>query len=91
MRQILVVDDSEIMHSFMRLLLTRMKDYKVRFLKNGQEALEAIGAHGEPSLILLDINSRLAAHDPLLIQQHHALLHTRAIPTVPRHSFNYST
>jgi two-component system chemotaxis response regulator CheY len=56
MRQILVVDDSEIMHSFMRLLLTRMKDYKVRFLKNGQEALEAIGAHGEPSLILLDIN-----------------------------------
>ena len=56
MRQILVVDDSEMMHSFMRLLLTRMKDYKVRFLKNGQEALDAIGAHGEPSLILLDIN-----------------------------------
>jgi two-component system chemotaxis response regulator CheY len=50
------VDDSEMMHSFMRLLLTRMKDYKVRFLKNGQEALDAIGAHGEPSLILLDIN-----------------------------------
>jgi two-component system chemotaxis response regulator CheY len=56
MRQILVVDDSEMMHSFMRLLLTRMKDYKVRFLKNGQEALDAIGTHGEPSLILLDIN-----------------------------------
>ena len=56
MRQILVVDDSEVMHSFMRLLLVRMKDYQVRFLKNGQEALEAIGTHGEPSLILLDIN-----------------------------------
>jgi CheY-like chemotaxis protein len=56
MRQILVVDDSEMMHSFMRLLLTRMKDYTVRFLKNGQEALDAIRAHGEPSLILLDIN-----------------------------------
>jgi CheY-like chemotaxis protein/anti-sigma regulatory factor (Ser/Thr protein kinase) len=56
MRQILVVDDSETMRSFMRLLLVRMKDYQVRFLKNGQEALESISEHGEPSLILLDIN-----------------------------------
>jgi two-component system chemotaxis response regulator CheY len=56
LRKILVVDDSEVMHSFMRLLLARMKGYEVRFLKNGEEALEAITAHGEPSLILLDIN-----------------------------------
>lgn len=56
MRQILVVDDSEVMHSFMRLLLTKKKDYQVRFLKNGQEALDTITSVGEPSLILLDIN-----------------------------------
>jgi CheY-like chemotaxis protein len=56
MRQILVVDDSEVMHSFMRLLLTKKKDYQVRFLKNGQEALDTINSVGEPSLILLDIN-----------------------------------
>ena len=56
MRQILVVDDSEVMHSFMRLLLTKKKDCQVRFLKNGQEALDTIQSVGEPSLILLDIN-----------------------------------
>src|SRR5439155_6667034 len=56
MRQILVVDDSEVMHSFMRLLLNRRKDYQVRFLKNGREALDTITSYGEPSLILLDIN-----------------------------------
>jgi len=56
MRQILVVDDSEVMHSFMRLLLTKKKDYQVRFFKNGQEALDTITSVGEPSLILLDIN-----------------------------------
>jgi two-component system, chemotaxis family, chemotaxis protein CheY len=56
MRQIFVVDDSEVMHSFMRLLLNRKKDCQVRFLKNGQEALDSIASHGEPSLILLDIN-----------------------------------
>ena len=55
MRQILVVDDSEVMHSFMRLLLTKKKDCQVRFLKNGQEALEMARVF-LPDLILLDLS-----------------------------------
>ena len=56
MRRILVVDDSELMHSLMKYTLSRLKDFEVSFAKNGKEALDFVTNVGEPSLILLDIN-----------------------------------
>jgi CheY-like chemotaxis protein len=56
MRRILVVDDSELMHTLMKYTLSRLKDFEVSFAKNGQEALDVVTTLGEPSLILLDIN-----------------------------------
>jgi two-component system chemotaxis response regulator CheY len=56
MRQILVVDDSELMRSLMKYALARLKDFEVSFAKNGKEALDFLAASPEPSLILLDIN-----------------------------------
>ena len=56
MRRILVVDDSDLMHSLMKYALSRLKDFEVSFAKNGKEALDVMTALGEPSLILLDIN-----------------------------------
>jgi CheY-like chemotaxis protein len=56
MRRILVVDDSDLMHSLMKYTLSRLKDFEVSFAKNGKEALDLMSSAGEPSLILLDIN-----------------------------------
>jgi len=56
MRRILVVDDSDLMHSLMKYTLSRLKDFEVCFAKNGKDALESVTNMGEPSLILLDIN-----------------------------------
>jgi CheY-like chemotaxis protein len=56
MRRILVVDDSELMHSLMKYTLSRLKEFEVSFAKNGKEALDFVTTMGEPSLILLDIN-----------------------------------
>jgi CheY-like chemotaxis protein len=56
MRRILVVDDSDLMHSLMKYALGRIKNAEVSFAKNGKEALDFLTSNGEPSLILLDIN-----------------------------------
>jgi two-component system chemotaxis response regulator CheY len=56
MRRILVVDDSDLMHTLMSFTLGRLQDCEVAFAKHGKEALDDIAATGEPSLILLDIN-----------------------------------
>jgi two-component system chemotaxis response regulator CheY len=56
MRRIFVVDDSAMMHSYMRIVLARMRDFEVTFFRNGREALDGIAAAGRPGLILLDVN-----------------------------------
>jgi CheY-like chemotaxis protein len=56
MRRILVVDDSDLMHSLMKYAISRLKGFEVSFAKNGKEALDFVTSVGEPSLILLDIN-----------------------------------
>jgi CheY-like chemotaxis protein len=55
MRRVLVVDDSDLMHSLIKYALSRM-DFEVSFAKNGKEALDLMTTMGEPNLILLDIN-----------------------------------
>jgi two-component system, chemotaxis family, chemotaxis protein CheY len=56
MLRILVVDDSDLMHSLMKYALGRLKNAEASFAKNGKEALDFLTSNGEPSLILLDIN-----------------------------------
>ena len=56
MKRILVVDDSSMIRALFRQSLLGVKDYKVREARNGQEALDAIAADGEPDLIFLDVN-----------------------------------
>jgi two-component system, chemotaxis family, chemotaxis protein CheY len=56
MKRILVVDDSSMIRALFRQALTGVKDYRVREARNGQEALDAIVADGEPDLIFLDVN-----------------------------------
>jgi len=56
MKRILVVDDSSMIRALFRQSLAGVKDYKVHEARNGQEALDAIAADGEPDLIFLDVN-----------------------------------
>jgi two-component system chemotaxis response regulator CheY len=56
MKRILVVDDSSMIRALFRQTLASGKDYQVREARNGQEALDAIAAFGEPDLIFLDVN-----------------------------------
>jgi two-component system chemotaxis response regulator CheY len=56
MKRILVVDDSSMIRALFRQSLGGVKDYCVRDVHNGQEALDAIAADGEPDLIFLDVN-----------------------------------
>lgn len=56
MKRILVVDDSSMIRALFRQSLAAGKDYRVREARNGQEALDAIAAEGEPDLIFLDVN-----------------------------------
>jgi len=56
MKRILVVDDSSMIRALFRQSLTGVKDYRAREVRNGQEALDAIAADGEPDLIFLDVN-----------------------------------
>jgi len=56
MKRILVVDDSSMIRALFRQTLGSGKDYQVREARNGQEALDAIAAFGEPDLIFLDVN-----------------------------------
>jgi len=56
MKRILVVDDSSMIRALFRQSLASAKDYRVREARNGQEALDAIAADGEPDMIFLDVN-----------------------------------
>jgi two-component system chemotaxis response regulator CheY len=56
MKRILVVDDSSMIRALFRQSLAAAKEYRVREARNGQEALDAIQAEGEPDLIFLDVN-----------------------------------
>ena len=56
MKKVLVVDDSALIHSMMKQVLSTVGDCKAEFARNGQEALDQIGRSGEPNLILLDVN-----------------------------------
>ena len=56
MKRILVVDDSSIIRALFRQSLAGVQGCKVREARNGQEALDAIAADGEPDLIFLDVN-----------------------------------
>ena len=56
MKRVLVVDDSSMIRALFRHSLAGAKDIRVREARNGQEALDAISADGEPDLIFLDVN-----------------------------------
>lgn len=55
MQRILVVEDSSVVQSIVRLALRRY-GCAVEYARNGVEALEAIARGGEPDLMLVDIN-----------------------------------
>jgi CheY-like chemotaxis protein len=81
MRRILVVDDSELMHSLMKYTLSRLKDFEVSYARNGKEALDFVTTMGEPSLILLDIN--MPVMDGLdLLRRLSSLGMTKRIPVI---------
>ena len=54
--KILVVDDSQLIHSMYRLVLNRYKNCKIVDAMNGLEALDVLSRENDFSLILLDIN-----------------------------------
>jgi two-component system chemotaxis response regulator CheY len=56
MRTILLVDDSAMIQALYKQLLMRRKDARIVSAGNGKEALDHIARHGEPDLILLDVN-----------------------------------
>lgn len=55
MQRILVVEDSVVVRSIVKLALKRY-GCEVTYANNGVEALEAIARDGEPDLMLVDIN-----------------------------------
>ena len=56
LNKILIVDDSQLIHSMYRLVLNRYKDCKIVDAMNGLEALDVISRENYFDLILLDIN-----------------------------------
>lgn len=56
LNKILIVDDSQLIHSMYRLVLNRYKDCKIVDAMNGLEALDVLSRENDFSLILLDIN-----------------------------------
>jgi len=56
MKRVLVVDDSSMILALFRQALTGMPGIQVHTVRNGQEALDAIRAQGEPDLLFLDVN-----------------------------------
>jgi len=55
LKKILVVDDSALIHQMYRLVMSRYSCSIVDAM-NGQEALDALAAHKDFELVLLDIN-----------------------------------
>ncbi len=56
LNKILIVDDSQLIHSMYRLVLNRYKNVKIVDAMNGLEALDILSRENDFSLILLDIN-----------------------------------
>ena len=56
MKRILVVDDSSMIRALFRHSLASVKNIRVQEARNGQEALDAIAADGDPDLLFLDVN-----------------------------------
>ena len=56
LNKILIVDDSQLIHSMYRLVMNRYKDCKIVDAMNGLEALDILSRENDFSLILLDIN-----------------------------------
>jgi len=55
MQRILVVEDSSVVQSIVKLALRKYR-CSVEYARNGVEALEVIARDGEPDLMLVDIN-----------------------------------
>lgn len=56
LNKILIVDDSQLIHSMYRLVLNRYKNCKIVDAMNGLEALDVLSKESDFNLILLDIN-----------------------------------
>lgn len=56
LNKILIVDDSQLIHSMYRLVLNRYKNCKIVDAMNGLEALDVLSKESDFDLILLDIN-----------------------------------
>jgi two-component system chemotaxis response regulator CheY len=56
MQRILVVEDSSLVQSIVKVALRRYERLHVASASNGVEALASIARDGEPDLVLLDIN-----------------------------------
>jgi CheY-like chemotaxis protein len=56
MARILVVEDSAMMKLYYTQVLAVFSGGQVSFVKNGQEALDAIAAAGPPDLVVLDLH-----------------------------------
>ena len=56
LNKILIVDDSQLIHSMYRLVLNRYKSCKIVDAMNGLEALDVLSRESDFDLILLDIN-----------------------------------
>ena len=54
--KMLIVDDSQLIHSMYRLVLNRYQGCKIFDAMNGLEALDILSREGQFDLILLDIN-----------------------------------
>jgi two-component system chemotaxis response regulator CheY len=56
LRNLLIVDDSQLIHSMYRLVLSRYEGCKIFDAMNGLEALDVLSRESNFDLILLDIN-----------------------------------
>ena len=56
LNKILIVDDSQLIHSMYKLVLNRYKSCKIVDAMNGLEALDVLSKENDFNLILLDIN-----------------------------------
>lgn len=56
LNKILIVDDSQLIHSMYRLVLNRYQECKIVDAMNGLEALDILSREDNFDLILLDIN-----------------------------------
>jgi two-component system, chemotaxis family, chemotaxis protein CheY len=56
LNKILIVDDSQLIHSMYRLVLSKYKNCKIADAMNGLEALDVLSRESDFDLILLDIN-----------------------------------